>query len=358
MKEENYTDNFYEEYRGHVIASSKGTGTDESTGTVITVYEKSNFPEFAFIIGAGYSKDLEPKEDLMGKVNEARSYVDSRCCERLKRGDEIPDSALPIYLLEGTEFYVDVTRFQLMEKLNSHNVIPFSKMEDYGDCYRFDYNRTLKNIPEYPNRRDKEIEIPEFVVMAPEGMARKYGITIDEVKKKTDFDFMVNQMEFDLRVKKGKLPTLDIAGHIFYVDMQMDKLRPKDDFGSYGISFNEIEEYFSEDRGSYLIPYDPKKREFRELDYENITSIPKDLIVIEFPFQQVLDPVGWNRQGGWGLKEDLKHIELKGHFTAKVVDWKQTFIVDIIKDNLERMKPKEGKKEIKEEPKKSKGRKR
>lgn len=355
---ENGSENYYEEYRGHIIASTKNNDPDESTGTVITVYEKSNFPEYAFIIGSGQTKDLTPKEDIMQKVNEAKDYVDSRCCARLKNGEEIPGSALPIYLLEGTEFFVDVTRFQLIEKENSHNVIPFSKMEDHGDCYRFDYNTTIKNIPEYPNRRDAEIEIPEFVVMDPEGMARKYSITVDEVKNKTDFDFMVDQKEFDLRAKMGRLPTIEIAGHLFYVDMRMDKLRPKNDFGAYGISFSDIDDHFSEERNSYIIPYDPKKREFRDLDYENITSIPKDLIVIEFPFQQVLDPVGWNRQGGWDIKEDLKHIRIKSHFTAKIVPWEQTYIVDIIKDNLERMKPKEDKNEIKDEPVKIKGRKR
>lgn len=355
---ENDPNNYYEEYRGHVIASTKNNSQNESIGITIAVYDKSNLPEYAFIIGAGHSKELEPKEDLIRKINDAKTYVDSRCCDSLKRGMEIPDSSLPICVLEGTEFHVDVTRFQLMEKMNSHNVIPFSKMEDYGDCYRFDYNRTLKNIPEYPNRTDTEIEIPEFVLLDPEGMARKYNVSIEEIKNKTDFDFMVDQKEFDFRVNKGKLPTIDIAGHLFYVDMQMNKLRPKDDFLSNGISFAEIDDYYSEERGSYLIPYDPKKREFRELDYENITRIPDDLIVVEFPFQTVLDPVGWNRQGGWGLKEDLKHIGLQGHFIAKEVDWKQTFIVDIINDNLERLKGKEEKKEIKIEHPKGKGRKR
>lgn len=354
---ENDPDGFYEEYRGHIIASSKSNGPDESIFNNITVYYKTEPQEYAFIVGSDESKDLGPKEAFMQKVNEARAYIDQCCCKDLNHGTEKPGTALPTIELEGTDFFVDVTRFQLIEMYDSNNVIPFGKMEDYGDCYRFDYNRTVKNIPEYPNRRDTEIEIPEFVVLDPEGMAKKYNLSVEEIKNKTDFDFMVDQKEFDLRVNQGRLPTMEIAGHLFYVDMRMDKLRPKDDFLSNGISFTAIEDHFSEGKDTYLIPYDPKKHEFRDLDYEIITSIPKDLIAIEFPFQKVLDPVGWNRQGGWDIKEDLKHIGLKSHFTSKIVDWKQTFIVDIIKGNLERQKEKEEKKDIKKEPKKGKGRK-
>ncbi|MGJ1359996.1 hypothetical protein ACR79K_25155 [Sphingobacterium siyangense] len=45
----------------------------------------------------------------------------------------------------------------------------------------------------------------------------------------------INQEAYDLRVNKGMLPTIDIAGHTFYVDIRMDMLRPKDDFLSKGI---------------------------------------------------------------------------------------------------------------------------
>ncbi|MBS7320719.1 MAG: hypothetical protein KIG55_03895 [Myroides sp.] len=150
----------------------------------------------------------------------------------------------------------------------------------------------------------------------------------------------INQEAYDMRVNKGILPTVDIAGHTFYVDIRMDMLRPKDDFLSKGIVFDEIDHYFSDERDTYLIPYDPKKHEFRELDYDNLLSIPKDLIAVEFPFQRVLDPIGWNRHGGWDIKDDLKLIGLKSHFQAKTIPWEETFIRDIIKDNLEKVKQK------------------
>lgn len=107
--------------------------------------------------------------------------------------------------------------------------------------------------------------------------------------------------------------------------------------------FDAIDHYFSEERNAYLIPYDPKKHEFRELDYDKITGFPKDLIAVQFPSQKELDPVGWNRHGGWDIKNDLKQIGVKGHFIAQTIPWQQTYLPEIIKENLERNKKQEQK---------------
>lgn len=357
MNLENDPNFFYEEYRGHIIASSKNNVPENSISSNLIVYYNSDSPEYAFIVGSDKNNELGSKEFFKQMVDEARSYIDLCCCQDLNRGIEKPGTALPIVDIEGTDFFVDVTRFQLIEVFNSNNVIPFIKMEDYGDYYSFDYNKLIKNVPEHYNKNNIEVRIPQFVELDPHGMAHKYGTTLELLSAKTDFDFIVDQKEFDLRVNQGRLPTIDIAGHLFYVDMRMDKLRPKDDFLSNGITFSEIDDHYSEERKAYLIPYDPQKHEFRRLDYDKISSIPTDLLAIEIPFQQELDPVGWNRQNGWDIKQDLKHLGVKGHFKAKEVDWKNTYIVDIIKDNLERLNQKKETPKVKTEISKSKGRK-
>lgn len=139
---------------------------------------------------------------------------------------------------------------------------------------------------------------------------------------------------FDLRVNKGILPTIDIAGHTFYVDIRMDKLRPKDDFLSKGIVFSDIVDYYDENKRIYTIPYNPKKHEFQEPDYRNIKELPKDLIVVQFPSERLLDRIGWNRQYGFELSNGLAKQELKLQFAAKQIPWEKTFIPDLIKSNL------------------------
>ena len=105
----------------------------------------------------------------------------------------------------------------------------------------------------------------------------------------------INQ-EYDMRVNKGMLPTVNIAGHTFYVDIRMDKLRPKDDFLSKGIDLTEIKDYYDRDRRAYVIPYNPTTREFQQEDVFAMTQLPKDTIIVQFPHQYELDIVGWNRK--------------------------------------------------------------
>ena len=241
---------------------------------------------------------------------------------------------LPIISIEGTEFLVDVNKLELRKKTNEQNVISFKDMTDFGEGYSFEYNLKKRNIPHRYEHSDKRIEIPEFVKLNPVGMARKYGQSEEEVKIKTDFQVMVDQKAYDKRVNKGMLPTIDISGHTFYVDIRMDMLRPKDDFLSKGIVFSKIGRYYDEDLRTYTIPYNPIKHEFQEIDYATIKELPKDLIAIEIPFERILDRVGWNRHYGLEPTHGLKQTNLQAHFKSNIIPWEKTFLPQIIKSNL------------------------
>ncbi len=245
---------------------------------------------------------------------------------------------LPIYTIEGTDFLVDVDKVELREKSNPENVISFFEMKDVGNGYVFDYSIKDKNLPSLFGT-DQEIttlQIPEMVDLDPVGMAEKYGISMRNIKGKTDFDLMVDQSALQQR-QMGRLTTIDIAGHLFYVDIPMDMLRPKDDFHSKGIQFSEIDNYYDEVKNRYIIPYNPRTREFQEPDFNTILAIPKELIVIEFPHERVLDPVGVNRKWGYAETEDLKKINIKPHFEAKIIHWKETGIEETINENIKKL---------------------
>ncbi|RLJ75102.1 hypothetical protein [Pedobacter alluvionis] len=239
---------------------------------------------------------------------------------------------LPLITIEGTDFLVDVNKLELREKANPKNIIAYEDMEEVDDGYSFRYSRLEKNVSINVNLEVVTIKIPEFVKLDPEGMAAKYNI--DDVNGKTDFEVMVDQEAYDLRVKKGMLPTVEIAGHTFYVDMRMDKLRPKDEFLSKGIVFSDIESYYDRDKREYTIPYNPKTYEFQEPDYVNIKEFPKDLIAVSFPHERLLDRIGWNRKYFDDLKSGLLKCGLNLRFTAKRVPWKKTFLAGVIQINI------------------------
>lgn len=244
---------------------------------------------------------------------------------------------LPMTNIEGTDFIVDVANLQLREKANPENVIPVFDMRDVGDGYVFDYSPKEKNIPAlFSNDTDiRIVKIPELVQLDPVGMAEKYGHVVHNVQGKTDFDLMVDQQAFGRRLI-GQLPTVDISGHTFFVDIRMDMLRPEDDFLSNGIVFSQIDHYYNDEKEAYIIPYNPTTHEFQELDYNNITSIPKDQIVISFPHESRLDPIGFNRKCGVDETDGLKVTNLKSHFEAKRVDWKDTSIEATIQENTKK----------------------
>lgn len=248
---------------------------------------------------------------------------------------------LPIINIEGTDFVIDVNKLQLAEKENHKNVIVFEDMYYVGDGYTFMYSLENKNLPGIFQNESTKVKIPEFIVLDPIGMAHKYRHPVDEIKDKSDFQLMVDQHAFDLRTKKGILPTVDIAGHTFYVDIRMDMLRPKDDFLSGGIVFSNIETYYDLEKRTYTIPYNPKTHEFQEPDYLNIKELPKDLITVRFPSERLLDRIGWNRKYGFEITHGLARNGLKLQFDAKNIPWKKTFLVDLIKSNLKAEKNKQ-----------------
>ncbi len=242
--------------------------------------------------------------------------------------------ALPVYTIEGTDFVVDVINLLLYEEANPENKISLFDMKDTCDGYVFDYSRKNKNLPELFSDDDiKEVNIPELVQLDPVGMAEKYGVPFSDIKGKKDIDLMVDRQALLQRLA-GVLPTMDIAGQIFYVDIRMDMLRPKDDFISEGVVFSHIGHHYDDEQGQYNIPYDLAKHEFRELDFDRITAIPKDVILVSFPHERILDPIGFNRKNGLDETARLKEVNIKPHFDAKIIDWKETAIAKIIQNNL------------------------
>lgn len=250
---------------------------------------------------------------------------------------------LPVISIEGTDFIVDVSQLELREKENPDNVILFEQMRDVGDGYTFKYSR---DQPFFFMKGGITVKIPEWVELDPVGMAEKYGFTLEDLKGKTDFEVMVDQEALDMRINGGVLPTVEIAGHIFYVDIRMDMLRPKDDFSSKGIVFSEIDEYYLEKTDEYLIPYNPATHEFQELDWGKITEYPKYLIAVKFPCEWKLDPVGWNRRSGMDLYDSLKVKGVQSHVDAETIPWEKTVLRDIIRDNLRLQKKQTEEKEI------------
>lgn len=138
------------------------------------------------------------------------------------------------------------------------------------------------------------------------------------------------------RTKLGKLPVIEIAGHPFYVDTRMEYFRPHDDFSTLGIPFSVFNRFEVSYR-PIMIAYDPKKHTNLNIDYEKLTEIPADWIMIELPHPKILDPYGYARENGLNIEETLKQYPLNENMKAKVVPWEEAGVMYFIKENQKRL---------------------
>lgn len=245
---------------------------------------------------------------------------------------------LPIINIHGTDFRVDIEKLELTEKVNEKNAIPFGYMSDVSGGYEFDYgleSRNIRNI--WTDEESMRVTVPPLMELDPIGMSEKYKVPLEQLKGKTDFEIMVDQQAFDLRVNKGILPTIDIAGSLFYVVLDKECLIPKDDPHSAGIPIPSFGRY-DQVLGENVFAYDPKSPEIKEIDYLNITEIPKGLIAIRLPFSFSMDPVGWNLINNRDAKFGLKTSNFKMHFNSPKIPWEKTDLLDIINENIEEKK--------------------
>ncbi|MFC3356001.1 hypothetical protein [Sphingobacterium zeae] len=251
----------------------------------------------------------------------------------------------------GIEFIVDVEKFEFRERANPDNRYSLEDMVDLGEeGYRFDHF-------DKSTGKDTCITPPQFITLAPEQMAAKYNRAVEEILLLTDFELMVDQEALNRRIKNGELPTVEIDGHIFYADARIDLLRPKDDFSTMGISFDELEDWYVDEKNTYAFPYDPTTHEIADIEWDKIVEYPKDILFVEVPFVKTLDPVGWNRRWGWGETEGLKETGLRLNFKAEIIPWTKSGIDELIAENRLKQPIREAVKERNEIEGKKKGRK-
>lgn len=142
----------------------------------------------------------------------------------------------------------------------------------------------------------------------------------------------MTQEELLQQRKDGKLPVIDIAGHPFYVDLRMGTLRPHDDFQTAGIPIKAFDD-FEGPEGYAWLPYDPKRHQLKVIDFERINEIPKDWIIVELAMPEKLDPYGYAREHGFDPNEILEENPINPNLKARIVDWKETAIPELIKRN-------------------------
>lgn len=242
----------------------------------------------------------------------------------------------PIIEILGTVFEVDVAKQQLSEQRAPDNTISFLQMKDEITQYTLTYSPKEKNLPGTFDSDYERITIPQMKDIDPEGMSAAYGVSLAEIGHLSDFEIVVDQTLVAERLS-GKQPTIEIAGHTFFVDLHWGLLRPKDDFETLGISIKELDYWESEKPGGYTFPYNTKTHELIELDFRSITAIPKDVILVEIPDARRLDPVMYAKMNGFDIRSIAREHPPQRNQVARIIPWDQTPVREILSANQKKL---------------------
>lgn len=245
----------------------------------------------------------------------------------------------PTFDIGAMRYFVDVDMGLLREKDNRERLIYFSEMEDAGSHYKL----TLQN--------GQTVDVPYMIQLDPEAVADKYGVKVSELPAK-DSELKCPPELLADRLQ-GKLPTLSLCGHTFYVDLRQQLLRPKDDFSTMGIATNSLPSDYHGNFYSFL--YNPATHE--QVQAGGIwKKIPKGVVAVEIPHDAILDPVyviwkhsstfrkiypmgdreqamafDWNSVGGRPL---IDRFPVRYNHEARIIPWEQTIYASLMKDKM------------------------
>lgn len=127
----------------------------------------------------------------------------------------------------------------------------------------------------------------------------------------------------------GKLPEIDIAGTMFFVEIRLRELRS--DFRLMSrIDLDQCET--GPDGESYRFAYNTELKQMVTVD-PKITEWPKDVIIVEVPGDVKLDPYSLAREHGIDPIAFVKDHPIEKELKAKIVLLSETGFVEMMEKN-------------------------
>lgn len=232
---------------------------------------------------------------------------------------------MPIYRLGEIDFRVDVRQLLLSDLHKPENIIKLDDLHFTEGKYvaYLDGDGKLASVT---GKLGTEFQLPQMVVLDPEGMAEVHGKTIEEIRRLTDFDLLVDKDIFSERIG-GRKPILEVMGTTFSVDSLEGTLTSE----TSQILLFELDIYIKDDY--YEFPYNTESKTLADLDFETITAIPENTVWVRIPLDYQLDPVGWAQLIGSDPKDACVNHMPKREMSAECIPWKNTKIYEIMERN-------------------------
>ena len=230
------------------------------------------------------------------------------------------------------EYFVDIEKNCLEDVKNKRKKISFHDLDYTENSYIIrpvNFPGDILWLSDF-----KRLEIPLKVHLDPEGMCRKYKLTREQLNGKDDFEIIVDQQKYNDRVNNGKLPVLDIVGDLFFVDVRLKEARlttdplTKIDLGPW------LDEWLTM---KYRLFYDKQQKQAVLID-RSISEYPKNVVWVEIPPDERLDPVAVARDLNRDIKSYLLSHPFEQELKAKVVPLWRTELAAVVKSNKAALK--------------------
>lgn len=238
-----------------------------------------------------------------------------------------------IHSFEGLDFEVDIDK-QVFRQINNpeHEISFITQMTDLGDHYMLAFDTITKTAVhgDHDPKAIRPIIIPPLSELDPEGMAAKYGVSVELLKGKKDFEIIVDPEALELR-RQGVLPVVNIAGDDFVFDLRLQELRHKENFHPV-ISMASLD--LTSDGWHYEAFYHPYMKQIVSID-RKLLEFPDGVIKIKLPNELVLDPVGTARQYQMNEYELLRRYPIQKELKAELISLAETDIPRLIRRNKE-----------------------
>jgi predicted ABC-type ATPase len=128
----------------------------------------------------------------------------------------------------------------------------------------------------------------------------------------------------------GALPTINLAGTEFTIDWRLRELRES------AAPWNKISfenPAMSESGDRYLCLYNTQKHTLYQVS-NNIKSLPKNVVMLEIPYELKLDPVAVARERNIDTTEFVRNHPIQAELTAVVKPLSETWVAELIQENL------------------------
>lgn len=237
---------------------------------------------------------------------------------------------LPIHEIKGHPFIVEVENRLLRSVSDNTYFIEFSDMVDKKTHYEIDFDPETGVADIYGDGGPglAKVKVLPMVKLDPERVAKIYNMEISELPERDSA--LRGSKEWYEKRRSGVLPTINIYGHQYFVNLNYQVLEPRNLLNDF-ISLRDLRKDLT--NTYYYGMLDTKKMSLIKYDESKIDEIPKNAVMIRIPNERVLDPFAQMRNTFLEEQPERWVFPVRYDLEARVMDWKDTNLPQLIKQN-------------------------